>query len=114
MQATIGQAGAAGVALAISDAMQAAEYARRLKAATAENDSLRNTVEAMKSENRRLSRENRAHRFAKSRAYSNGIEMQIEGATLRSFRALKTMNTYLLGIVTGLVIAFIVAWCHGV
>ena len=111
---TIRQAGADGVMLAISDAMQAAEYARRLKAAAAENDRLRNDLAGERAENRRLSRENRYHRFSKDRAYAEALEAQVTGIGSRKERAYRDGVLVLLGMVLGLAVAFGIVWCSGV
>ena len=111
--ATMEQAGAEGVLVALSDAMKAGEYARRLKAATAENDALRNKLEAEKAENRRLNNENRAHRFSKSRAYANGIEMQIAGVNMHSYRRLQNWVVFLGGVVAGLAISTVIILIYG-
>lgn len=114
MQVTMGQAGAPGVALAISDAMQAAEYARRLKAATAENDKLRNDLAAMAAENNRLNKENRYHRFTKNRAYAEALDAQIEGVNSQALNRWKNAVVFMAGMVVGLAVAFGIVWCFGV
>ena len=114
MEMTVKKTGAEGVALAISDAMQAAEYARRLKATEAENDRLRNDLAGERAENRRLNRENRYHRFSKDRAYAEALEAQVTGIGSRKERAYRDGVLVLLGMVLGLAVAFGIVWCSGV
>lgn len=114
MEMTVGKAGAEGVMLAISDAMQAAEYARRLKAATAENDRLRNDLAGERAMNRRLAKENRYHRFTKSRAYAEVLNAQAEDVSSLSLNRWKNAVVFLLGMVAGLAVAFGIVWCSGV
>ena len=115
MQAmTIDKTGAAGVALAISDAMQAAEYARRLKAVTAEADALRNELASEQAENRRLNKECRWNRFVRSRAYADALEAQVTGIGSRKERALRGCVIFLIGMVAGQALCFAIVWCSGV
>ena len=114
MQAvTIRQAGADGVMEAIADGMKAGEYARRLKAATAENDSLKNTVAEKEAEINRLQKENRWHRFVRSHAYADALEAQVAETATRKERLLTNGVLFLAGMVAGLAVAFTIIWCFG-
>lgn len=119
MQAvTVKQAGADGVMEAIADGMKAGEYARRVRAVTAENDRLKNDLAAMEAENLRLTNENRNHRFAEERAIQNTLEMQVQDIDLSSYRRWKGAVIFMAGVVVGVLAAFGVlvfeTWIGGV
>ena len=106
MELRVRDVGAEGVAEAIVDGMKAAEYARRLSAATAENDRLKNEIAMREAENNRLSNENRKHRFAEERAIQNTLEMQTQDVNLSSYRRWKGVAIFMGGVVVGVLLAF--------
>ena len=106
MELRVRDVGAEGVAEAIADGMKAGEYARRLKAATAENDRLKNEIAMRDAENSRLSNENRKHRFAEARAFQNTLEMQVHDIDLSSYRRWKGAAIFMGGMVVGVMLAF--------
>ena len=102
---TLRETGAEGICLAIQDGMKAAVYARERDAVKAESDRLKNTVESLKSENRRLNNANRHYRFSRSRAYETVLE-RLSGIPSFKEIVLTGVVIFLLGMVAGLAVAF--------
>lgn len=121
MEMTVGEAGAEGVMLAISDGMKAAEYARALEAAKAEREALEKKSRALMDENAqkdreiaRLRRQCKAYRFSRARAYEQALEAQSMSAFDGPTRRWALLVVVLLGMVAGLAVAFGIVWCSGV